>query len=151
MIRDMYARNLTEEVIKSRIVEEVDTERFREITNSTLEGLAKRELNLSAIVGKSAEAKERRLVPEVIEDFFVQAGPMAGVHPKETQGRSPTSTASAGSRAPLAHRRAAGARFGKLGREYKQIVFDKAAARRRPHARMGHPGHPLFEAVREDV
>jgi len=71
MLREMYAHNLTEEVIKNRIVEQVDTERFRRITHSTLEGLAKRELNLSAIVGKSAEAKERRLVPEVIEDFFL--------------------------------------------------------------------------------
>ena len=76
MFRDMYARNqMTEELIKQRIVEQVDTERFRSITKSTLEGLAKRELNLSAIVGKSAEAKERRLVPEVIEDFFLQAAP----------------------------------------------------------------------------
>jgi len=57
MLRDMYARNLTEEVIKDRIVEQVDPERFRRITQSALEGLAKRELNLSAIVGKSAEAK----------------------------------------------------------------------------------------------
>ena len=83
MVRAMYAHNLTEEVIKSRIVEQVDTERFRRITNSTLEGLAKRELNLSAIVGKSAEAKERRLVPEVVEDFFVQAAPLAGLYPKD--------------------------------------------------------------------
>src|SRR5437867_1828803 len=88
MVRDMYAHNLTEEVIKSRIVEQVDTERFRQITNSTLEGLAKRELNLSAIVGKSAEAKERRLVPEVIEDFFVQAAPISGVHAKEVRENS---------------------------------------------------------------
>src|SRR5512137_2449208 len=82
MLRDLYARNLTEDVIKSRIVEQVDTERFRRITNSTLEGLAKRDLNLSAIVGKSAEAKERRLVPEVVEDFFVQAAPLAGLYPR---------------------------------------------------------------------
>ena len=27
-------------------------------------------------------------VPEVIEDFFVQAGPLAGVHPKETRANS---------------------------------------------------------------
>jgi len=83
MLRDLYARNLTEEVIKSRIIEQVDTERFRKITNSTLEGLAKRELNLSAIVGKSAEARERRLVPEVIEDFFLHAGPQVGIYPRE--------------------------------------------------------------------
>src|SRR4029077_10873421 len=83
MLRDMYAHNqMTEELIKQRIVEEVDSEHFRNITESTLEGLAKRELNLSAIVGKSAEAKERRLVPEVVEDFFVQAAPIAGIQPR---------------------------------------------------------------------
>jgi superfamily II DNA or RNA helicase len=88
MLREMYTGNLSEDVIKSRIVEQVDGERFRKITNSTLEGLAKRSLNLSAIVGKSAEAKERRLVPEVVEDFFLLAGPMLGVHPKEiTKGK----------------------------------------------------------------
>jgi CheY-like chemotaxis protein len=37
------------------------------------EGLAKRELNLSAIVGRTAEARERRLVPEVVESFFIEA------------------------------------------------------------------------------
>ena len=83
MIRDMYAHNLTEAVIKDRIVEQVDTERFKRISDSALEGLAKRELNLAPIVGKAAEAKERRLVPEVIEDFFIQAAPIAGIHTKE--------------------------------------------------------------------
>ena len=87
MLRDMYAHNqMTEELIKQRIVEQVDPEHFRSITNSTLEGLAKRELNLSAIVGKSAEAKERRLVPEVIEDFFLQAAPVTGLEVSE-QGK----------------------------------------------------------------
>src|SRR5271169_6820367 len=84
MIRDMYAHNqMDEELIKQRIVEQVDTKRLESITNSTLEGLAKRELNLSALIGKSAEAKERRLVPEVIEDFFTQAAPVVGVNPNE--------------------------------------------------------------------
>jgi hypothetical protein len=43
MLRDIYAHNqMTEELIKQRIVEQVDPEHFRSITNSTLEGLAKR-------------------------------------------------------------------------------------------------------------
>ena len=110
MLRDMYAHNnMTEELIKQRIVEQVDTERFRDITNSTLEGLAKRELNLSAIVGKSAEAKERRLVPEVIEDFFLKAAPIAGVTIPETGQRSPSLSHRSRPAKPLAHRRAAGA------------------------------------------
>src|SRR3989442_14077152 len=151
MIREMYARNQTEEIIKQRIVEEVDTKRLERITNSTLEGLAKRELNLSAIVGKSAEAKERRLVPEVIEDFFVQAAPISGVHPKEVRenshvyrlGRVPRTLWPIGERLEP--------RFGKPGREYKTIVFDKEHLKRDATLEWVTPGHPLFEAVREDV
>jgi SNF2 family DNA or RNA helicase len=80
MIRKMYARNLTEEVIKNRIVKQVDPERFRKLTESDLEILAKKELNLAAITRKSAEAKEKRLVPEVIADFFVEAAPLTGIN-----------------------------------------------------------------------
>lgn len=151
MVRDMYARNLTEEVIKSRIVEQVDTERFRAITHSALEGLAKRELNLSAIIGKSEEAKERRLVPEVVEDFFIQAGSLVGIHPRETKkgqhiyriGRIPRTLWPIGERLEP--------RFGKLGREYKQIVFDRKLLAEDPVSEWVTPGHPLFECVREDV
>jgi superfamily II DNA or RNA helicase len=151
MIRDMYARNQTEEIIKQRIVEEVDVTRFQRITNSTLEGLAKRDLNLSAIIGKSAEAKERRLVPEVIEDFFTQAAPASGIEPKETKdgsqiyriGRVPRPLWPIGERLEP--------RFGKLGHEYKTVVFDKLLLSKDPTLEWVTPGHPLFEAVREDL
>jgi hypothetical protein len=85
MLREMYANNMTEESIKNRIVTDVDVERFRRITNSTLEGLAKKELNLAAITSKSTEAIERRLVPEVVEDFFLNAAPLVGIQPKEVK------------------------------------------------------------------
>jgi len=151
MIRDMYLHNQTEESIKSRIVEEVDTERFRRITDSTLEGLAKKELNLSAIVGKSAEAKERRLVPEVIEDFFTHAGPVVGLLPKESAsgshlyriGRVPRHLWPVGDKLEP--------RFGKLGKEYKQIVFDKALLAKDATSEWVTPGHPLFETVRQTL
>lgn len=151
MLREMYKRNLTEEVIKSRIVEEVDPKRFKQITESTLEALARRELNLSSIVGKSAEAKERRLVPEVIEGFFVQAGPIVGIQPKEVSqaahvyriGRVPRRLWPIGERLEP--------RFGRLGREYKQIVFDKNLLVDDPANEWVTPGHPLFESVREEA
>jgi hypothetical protein len=148
----MYAHNqMTEELIKQRIVEEVDSERFRSITDSTLEGLAKRELNLSAIVGKSAEAKERRLVPEVIEDFFLQAAPIAGlpVQPlARTQhtyriGRVPRHLWPIGEQLEP--------RFGRLGREYRQVAFDNEVLKTDPTCEWVTPGHPLFETVREDL
>jgi hypothetical protein len=151
MIRDLYTRNLTEDVLKDRIVEEVDTARLRRITESTLEGLAKRELNLSAIVGKSEEAKERRLVPEVIEDFFVHAAPIAGMTPKGDKlkphiyriGRLP--------RTILPYGESLEPRFGKLGKEYKEIVFSKTYLQADPTLEWVTPGHPLFESVRSVV
>ena len=108
-------------------------------------------MNLSAIVGKSVEAKERRLVPEVIENFFVQAAPMAGVFPKETQrgghlyrvGRVPRPLLAVGEQLEP--------RFGRLGREYKQIVFDKTLLMDDPTLEWVTPGHPLFEALRQFV
>ena len=151
MLRDMYAHNLTEDAIKNRIVEQVDTDHFRGITNSALEGLARRELNLSALIGKKAEAKERRLVPEVIEDFFIQAAPLAGVKCKEVKGKPHVYHIGRIPRTlwPIGERFEP--RFGKLGREYKQIVFDKEQLQEDPTLEWATPGHPLFESVREDV
>jgi len=151
MIRDLYTRNLTEDVVKDRIVKQVDTDRLRHITESTLEGLAKRELNLSAIVGKSEEAKERRLVPEVIEDFFIQSAPIAGLLPKPDKakphtyriGRLPRTILPCGERLEQ--------QFGKLGREYKDIVFSKDYLQADPTLEWVTPGHPLFECVRATV
>jgi superfamily II DNA or RNA helicase len=149
-LRDMYAHNLTEKVITDRIIEQVDSERFRSITHSTLEGLAKRELNLSAIIGKSAEAKERRLVPEVIADFFVQAAPHCQLEPKPGNlpniyklGKVPRQLWPLGEKLE--------SRFGKLGREYKNIVFDKECLHHDPTLEWVTPGHPLFEVVRESI
>jgi len=152
MVRDMYAHNqMTEELIKQRIVEQVDPDRFRSITNSTLEGLAKRELNLSAIVGKSAEAKERRLVPEVIEQFFLQAAPITGLEVGEHGKGQHTYRVPRVPRNLWATGERLESRFGKLGREYKQFVFDKEILKKQPTFDWVTPGHPLFETVREDL
>ncbi len=151
MLRDMYARNLTEDVIKDRIVDQVDSDRFRRITKSALEGLAKRELNLSTLNGRRAESKEKRLVPEVIENFFIAAAPIVGINPKEITrgqkiyriGRVPRHLWATGDEQE--------GRFGKLGREYKQITFDKATLDTDPTVEWVTPGHPLFECVRQEV
>lgn len=150
MLRDMYARNLTEEVVKSRIVKEIDIDRLRSITESTLEGLAKKELNLSAIVGKSEEAKERRLVPEVIEDFFCAAAPLTGLVPKAERnphiyklGRTPRGLYPYGEKLE--------SKFGKLGKEYKNVVFSKDILKDHPTLEWVTPGHSLFECVRAMV
>lgn len=77
LFRDLYARRTNVPNIEARIVHEVSPERFRAITQSALEGLVKKDLNLANMVGRSVEARERRLVPEVVENFFVEAAPLA--------------------------------------------------------------------------
>jgi superfamily II DNA or RNA helicase len=151
MIRDMYTRNLTEDVVKDRIISQVDTEKLRRITESTLEGLAKRELNLSAIVGKSEEAKERRLVPEVIEDFFINSASVASVSPKADKTRPHIYRIGRLPRTILPYGEMLEPRFGKLGKEYKDIVFDRNLLQSNPTLEWITPGHPLFECVRAMV
>ena len=162
LFRDMYARQTNEHQIQDRIVRDVSPERFRAITQSALEGLAKKELNLSAVLGKSAEAKERRLVPEVIEQFFVAAAPESGLPAKPLDGKPPKEQPRSGSpccvyrigKVPK-HLLQIGdsqeSRFGRLGREYSRIAFDKTLLTSDATLEWVTPGHPLFEAVRTDV
>lgn len=151
LFRDLYAKRTDVPDIEARIIRDIDAERFRAITESTLEGLAKRELNLSALIGKSAEARERRLVPEVIEDFFIQASPFIGINPKEATGKEHVYRIGRVPRTlwPIGERLES--RFGKLGREYRQIVFDKELLPKDPTSEWVTPGHPLFEVVREEL
>ena len=148
MLREMYAKSLTEDAIKNRIVHDVDADRFRKITNSTLEGLAKKELNLSVIIGKREEAKERRLVPEVIEDFFIKASPLAGLSMKAGKQRQRIYRLDKVPRLLWPVGEELEPRFGKLGKDYRLIVFDKDLLSENPTAEWVTPGHPLFEAVR---
>ncbi len=151
MLREMYAKNLTEDVIKERIVKQVDTERLRKITESTLEGLAKKELNLSAIIGKSEEAKERRLVPDVIEDYFVKAAAFAGAFPQKNRNEDHVYRLGKIPKSLLPYGDQLESRYGRLGREYKAIVFDKEFLKKDATLEWVTPGHPLFECVRAFV
>jgi superfamily II DNA or RNA helicase len=151
LFRELYARRTNLPDIEARIVHDVDVNRFRKITSSTLEGLAKRSLNLSALVGRSAEARERRLVPEVIEDFFMAAGPIASVTPKLAPGSAHVYRIGRLPRTLLAVGERLEPRCGRLGREYQRVVFDKGLLAADATLEWVTPGHPLFEAVREDA
>jgi len=150
-LREMYAQSLEEQEIISWIIDETEKDRFSQITNSTLEGLAKRHLNLSAIIGKREEAKERRLVPEVVADFFATGGGLCGLSLRETKehpaifrvGKVPRLLIPIGEEIERV--------YGTLGREYREICFDKEVLRAYPNTEWVTPGHPLFESVRHYV
>lgn len=150
-LRDMYAQSLEETELISWILDETAKERFEKITHSTLEGLAKRNLNLSAIIGRREEAKERRLVPEVVTDFFIRGGKCCGLRLQEVGkgtaryrvGKLPPLLIPIGNQLESV--------YGTLGREYKEICFDKEVLRAHPTVEWVTPGHPLFESVRHYV
>ena len=151
LLRDMYAKRTDAQTIEDRIAHDVSEEKFRVITDSALEGLAKKNLNLTAITAKNAEAKERRLVPEVVRDFFVDAAPECGITPKDVTnerkiyrlGKIPRSIVTLGD--------ADEARFGRIGRDYDRVIFDKNLLKTEATAEWVTPGHALFEAVRQHM
>lgn len=149
LFRDLYAGRTSKKDVLARLVTDLDAKRFTRICQSALEGLAKRELNLSVILGKTAEAKERRLVPEVVEDFFLQAAPQVGLPTPRGQngvytlGRLPHTLLQEGEELEP--------HFGPLGREYRRITFDKRYLDQAPTLEWITPGHPLFEAVRKKI
>ncbi len=149
LLRDHYAGRINRDQMLERIVEEVDPTRFERITRSALEGLAKRELNLARLTAKRAEARERRLVPEVVEQFFLEAAPVVGARPTKERafvarvGRVPGPVLRVGQELE--------SRFGRLGREYRRVAFARGALEEDPTLEWVTPGHPLFEAVRESV
>ncbi len=151
MFRDLYAGKIGEKEIKDKVLSELDPQRFRQITESTLEGLAKRDLNLSAIIGKTAEAKERRLVPEVIEEFTVQAGPIVSLPIKPEKTGSHVYRVGKVPKNIIARGAGNESRFGVLAKEYGRIGFDKGLLKDDPTLEWVTPGHSLFEAVRADL
>jgi superfamily II DNA or RNA helicase len=151
MFRDLYAGKIAEKDIQERVGVELDPKRFREITEATLEGLAKRELNLSAIIGKSAEAKERRLVPEVIEDFAVAAGPVVGLPIKPEKQGAHVYRFGKIPKHLLTRGHTLEPRFGAIAREYGRVAFNKELLKADATLEWVTPGHPLFESLRSEV
>ncbi|MEN3186822.1 MAG: DUF3883 domain-containing protein [Atribacterota bacterium] len=147
LFRDLYAGRVSPQAALERLVTDLDRERFARICRSTLEGLARRDLNLSAILGKTAEAKERRLVPEVVEEFFLQAAPLVGL--SISQKRDGVYMIDRVPRHLIQVSERLEARFGPLSRDYRRITFDKRRLSQDPTLEWVTPGHPLFEAVRE--
>ena len=140
MVREMYARNLTEEVIKDRIVEEVDAERFRQHHRLDAGGAGQagaEPLGHRRQVGRGQGAPpgargHRGLLRR-------RPAPLAGRPPQARPAR--TSHVYRIGRVPrtlVADRRAAGAALRQAGPRVQADRLRQGAAGRRPHAGVGH-------------
>jgi superfamily II DNA or RNA helicase len=125
-----------------------DEEALRLVREATMEALATHHLDLSPILGEQQTARENRLVPEYIEQFFLRAAKKLEIRCERRQDGLWRVSA-----VPFEVRRQPHEfriRHGEVHQEYLKAAFDKEAARN-GQAEFVTMGHPLMEAVLETI
>ncbi len=146
LIVDAISQRRTLEEIVAEIKAVPDEEAMNTIRQATLEMLATRHIDLQRVLGEDRRARENRLVPEYVAQFFERACKFVGVDIERRRDgllRVPS--------VPYELRNVSHdfkSRFGEVFREYNKIAFDKQMARRHDAVFIA-PGHPLLEALIE--
>ncbi len=126
----------------------VETEAARAAARSALsEALATAHLDMAFIAGEERESRERRLTPEYVERFFVDALHYLGGRIAPGVDRDWRLEL-----VPAELRRALrAANTGELGAEQRLMTFRKERLKLDPPAEFLAPGHPLFDAVTDRI
>ena len=147
VLRDYYAGRLGEADLEERLLRDVDEGQFRAICQNALEGLASKRLNLEMLIERRARAQERRVVPETIARFLLEAADTVPLTLKSIPSLPHTFEPS---RTPIAlrrHEKDADWKLPALSDRYPRCSTDRDTAETH-HLEWVTPGHPLFEAVR---
>jgi len=141
LILDHLTGRRTLEEIRAMVESRLSPERVQYIREITLEALAKREVDLSRLRKELEESEARRLEPEYTERFFQRAmARLGGEVRRRGDGLFHV-------RVPYELRKER-----KLPAEYPRATFDPSPKGRAfLEAELLAPGHPLFEAVLEEV
>jgi len=144
LIIDAIANRRTMEEILKDIKRTPDEETIKRAREASSEALATRHIDLTRILGEQRRAKENRLVPEYVEEFFKKAAKILNI--KMEKGRDElwriTSIPFEIRNQPYEFK----IKFGEVQREYAKISFDKEKAFK-TQAEFVAMGHPLLEAV----
>lgn len=150
VLRDYYAGKLGDEDLEERLLRDVNTQRFKDICQTALEGLATKSLNLEMLVERRARAQERRLVPESIARFLIAAAPHGGMalaaDPRLRHAFAPGPTPDGLRR----FERDPDWKLPPLARHYPRLSTDRQIADAN-RLEWVTPGHPLFEALRRQA
>jgi superfamily II DNA or RNA helicase len=139
-------RDLSEALSK---IEQIDPERLKEYEEATGIALAKSSVDLRRIRGEDWRSEERRLMPEFVEGFFVNAADKAGL---QLDRRADGLWRADHVPAPLrADNLASVQKLGRSDARYPKFTFQKEQARESKHldSELMSPGHRLFAAVDE--
>ena len=152
LIVEAVSRAKTMEEILAELDEiEVDEEYIQKIKETLIgESLATRQIDYTRIKELAQKAKEYRLIPEYIEEFFKKALQKAGgdVSLREDgflRVKVPYEIKSITNQPDFKRT------YGTCLKEYPKITFDKETAFMHPEAEFVSFGHPLFEALLEWV
>jgi len=150
LLRDaIFNQRRMEEI--EQVIDRVDARTVRQTLERVfLTSLATRHIDYSGVLQETLESNENRLAPEYIQDYFLRAFQRLG---GRYERRDDTVTIPS---VPYELRRwgndyAFKTTYGKLFREYRCVTFDKRYAREHPEATFVAPGHPLLEAINEQV
>ena len=154
---------LKEAIFSQRRMEEIEQtidavnvkQAAQTLEKAFLTSLATRHIDVTGILREKMAAEENRLVPEYVEDYFLRAYQRIG-------GQRLTPRSGGNSRfytianVPYDLRQWGQdydfkTNYGLLFRDYKQITFDKYAAREQAQAEFVAPGHPLLEALNQEI
>ena len=129
-------------------IDVVDSDAARAAARDALgESLATRFVDMAFINGEQRDSKERRLTPEFVERFFLDAlrhegGRLSKGHDRDWRIEF----------IPAEIRRAARAsNTGEFGAENRLITFHKERLRKDPPAEFVAPDHPLFDVVLDRI
>ena len=147
VLRDYYSGKFGDADLEERLLANVDEGHFRAICQNALEGLATKRLNLEMLVERRARAQERRVVPETIARFLVEA---AEYVPMRLSSLGSLPHTFEGFRTPSVlkrHETEADWRLPQVASRYERWSTDRETAESRS-LEWVTPGHPFYEAVR---
>jgi superfamily II DNA or RNA helicase len=147
ILRDYYAGKLGEADLETRILQDVDADRFRAICQNALEGLATKSLNLAMLVERRARAQERRVVPETIARFLSESAPISDMSLKAVPSLPHTFDPGRVPQRLRRYEQEANWRLPSLAHRYPRLSTDRVIADDN-NLEWVTPGHPLFEAMR---
>ncbi len=148
LILEAIANKRTIDDILSQMDKVPDQEIIDKVKQATLEALATRHIDLSVINEEKRIAKENRLVPEYIEQFFIRVTKNLKIKIEKRQDglwripSVPSELRNQNYEFKL--------KYGEVQREYLRFGFDKNITFK-TEAELVTSGHPLMEAILEDL
>lgn len=140
-----------EEIIRELGEIKVDEEYIAKIKNALGESLATRYIDYTRIKELTKKAKEYRLVPEYLEEFFKKAFEKAGGKYRVRRDGFIEVESIPFEIRKIAEENEFKNKYGSIPKKYPRITFDKDLAFKNPDVEFISFGHPLFEALLEWV